>query len=194
VNGAAWVTCVPGSIARASPPRTSPTMTRSGRRRGVPDNPNWREYPSVLNAAASRLGLVLIPVESRGAVDIGGTLGHYTNGTVDGLLLSDDSTLAGDSGVRAQVIEFAHEQRLPSASLNPSYARDGGLLSLGTGMDSIFRRGAEYVHRIIQGARPSELPVQRPTKYELIFNLKTAKALGLTIPPLVLAGADEVIE
>jgi putative tryptophan/tyrosine transport system substrate-binding protein len=159
-----------------------------------PDNPGWRDYPNVLNAAADQLGLVLIRVDSRGAVDIGPTLSHYTNGTVDGLLLDDDSALAGDSGVRARVIEFAREQHLPSASTQYLYARDGGLLSLGTDMGSTFRNAAEYVHRIIRGARPSELPVQRPTKFELVINLKTAKALGLTIPPSILARADEVIE
>ena len=114
--------------------------------------------------------------------------------TVDGLLLVDDSTLAGDSGVRARVIEFAYEQHLPSASSNTTYARDGGLLSLGTDMGSIFRRGAEYVHRIIHGARPSDLPVERPTKFELVLNLKTAKALGIDVPAMLLIRADEVIE
>jgi putative tryptophan/tyrosine transport system substrate-binding protein len=139
----------------------------------------------------------LIPVDSRGAVDLGPTLSHYTNGTVDGLLLGDDSTLAGDSGVRARVIEFAHEQHLPSANTASTYftyARDGGLLSLGVGMGSIFRSAAEYVHWIIYGARPSELPVQRPTKFELVIDLKTAKALRMTIPPSILVRADEVIE
>jgi putative ABC transport system substrate-binding protein len=159
-----------------------------------PDNPVFRGYPNVLNAAADRLGLVLIRVDSRGAVDIGPALSHYTNGTVDGLLLGDDSTLAGDSGVRARVIEFAREQHLPSASTYNNYARDGGLLSLGVDMGPIFRSAAEYVHRIIRGARPSELPVQRSTKFELGVNLKAAKALGLTIPPSILARADEVIE
>jgi putative tryptophan/tyrosine transport system substrate-binding protein len=158
-----------------------------------PDNP-LAFTPSALNAATKQLGLVLIRVESRGAVDIDRTLGHYTNGTVDGLLLVDDSTLAGDSSVRARVIEFAREQHLPSASSYTTYARDGGLLSLGTDMGSIHGGAAEYVHRIIHGARPSELPVQRPTKFELVINLKTAKALGLTIPPAILARADEVIE
>ena len=156
-----------------------------------PDDPN---YPNVLNAAADQLGLVLIRVESRGAVDIGPTLSHYTNGTVDGLLLADDATLAGDSGVRARVIEFAREQHLPSASTYTDYAREGGLLSLGTDMVPIVRSAAEYVHRIIHGARPSDLPVQQPTKFELVINLKTAKALSLTIPPNLLFTADEAIE
>jgi len=158
------------------------------------DNRIWHDTPIVLNAATEQLGLVLIRIESRGAVDIDRTLSHYTNGTVDGLLLADDSTLAGDTGVRARVIEFARDQRLPSASADTTYARDGGLLSLGTDRGSIVRSAAEYVHRIIHGARPSELPVQRPTKFELVINLKTAKALGLTIPPSILARADEVIE
>jgi putative ABC transport system substrate-binding protein len=157
-------------------------------------NPDSRTGHPALDAVAEQLNLVLIRLESRGVVDISQTLSHYTSGTVDGLLLEDDSTLAGDSGVRARVIEFALEQHLPSASYNITYARDGGLLSLGTDMGPIFRRGAEYVHRIIHGARPSELPVQRPTNFELVVNLKTAKALGLTIPPSILARADEVIE
>jgi len=157
-----------------------------------PDNPGWRDYPNVLNAAAP--GVVLIRVESRGAIDIGPTLSHYTNGTVDGLFLIDDPTLAGDSGVRARVIEFAREQHLPSVTTYANYAREGGLLSYGVDMGPIFRSAAEYVHRIIHGARPSELPVQRPTKFELMINLKTAKALGLTIPLSILARADEVIE
>ena len=158
----------------------------------TPDNPVWRDYPDILKAAAP--GVVLIRGESRGAVDIGPTLSHYTNGTVDGLFLADDPTLAGDSGVRARVIEFAREQHLPSVSTYTNYAREGGLLSVGTDIGPIFRSGAEYVHRIIHGARPSELPVQRPTKFELVINLKTAKALGLTIASSVLARADEIIE
>jgi putative ABC transport system substrate-binding protein len=159
-----------------------------------PDNPVWRDYPNVLKATADQPGLVLIRVDSRGAVDIGPTLSQYTNGTVDGLFLGDDPTLAGDSGVRARVIEFAREQHLPSASTYTDYAREGGLLSLGTDMVPIVRSAAEYVHRIIHGARPSDLPVQQPTKFELVINLKTAKALGITVPPNLLAIADEVIE
>jgi putative ABC transport system substrate-binding protein len=159
-----------------------------------PDNRISRDLPIALNAAAEQLGLALIRIESRGAVDIDRTLSHYTNGTVDGLLLANDSTLAGDSSVRARVIEFAREQHLPSASTYNTYAQIGGLLSLGTDMGSIFQRAAEYVHRILHGARPSELPVERPAKFRLSVNLTTAKALGLTVPPAILARADEVIE
>jgi putative ABC transport system substrate-binding protein len=159
-----------------------------------PDNRLWRDTPIALNAAAEQLGLVLIRIESQGAIDIDRTLSHYTNGTVDGLLLANDATLAGDSIVRARVIEFAREQHLPSASTYTTYAQDGGLLSLGADMGSIFRRAAEYVHRIIHGAQPSELPVERPAKFRLSVNLTTAKALGLTIPQTILGRADEVIE
>jgi putative ABC transport system substrate-binding protein len=157
-----------------------------------PDNPSWRDYPNVLNAAAP--GVVLIRVDSRGAVDIDQTLSHYTNGTVDGLYLGDDSQLAGDSSVRARVIEFAREQHLPSATTYVNYAREGGLLSYGVDMGPIFRSAAEYVRRIIHGAKPGDLPVQIPTKFELVINLKTAKALGLTIPITLLGHANEVIE
>ena len=159
-----------------------------------PDNRIWRDNRIALNAAAEQLGLVLIRVESRGALDIDRTLSHYTNGTVDGLLLANDSMLAGDSSIRARVIEFAREQHLPSASTYATYAQDGGLLSLGPDMGSIFRRAAEYVHRVIHGARPSELPVERPAKFRLSVNLTTAKAIGLTVPPSILGRADEVSE
>jgi putative tryptophan/tyrosine transport system substrate-binding protein len=136
----------------------------------------------------------LVPIESRGPVDIGEALSRYTNHAVGGLLLVGDSTLAGDSGVRAQASQFTREHRLPSASFITRYARDGGLLSLGTDKASIFRRAGEYVHRIIHGMRPSDLPFENPTKFELVINLKTAKALGPTIPPSLLARANEIID
>jgi putative ABC transport system substrate-binding protein len=162
-----------------------------------PDNPVWRNSPAALRAAADQLGLILTRVESRGAVDIDRVLSELASSANDGILLMGDSTLAGDQGVRRRVVEFAYERRLPSASAtsnaNP-FARDGGLLQLGTDLDYIVRRAAEYVHRIIHGARPSELPVELPAKFRLSVNLKTAKALGLTVPPSILARADEVIE
>jgi putative ABC transport system substrate-binding protein len=162
-----------------------------------PDNPFSRDYPAALSAAADQLGLVMTRVESRGAVDIDRVLTELARSAIDGILLMGDSTLAGDQHVRARVIEFARERRVPSASATSSanpFARDGGLLQLGTDLDYIVRRAAEYVHRIIHGARPSELPVERPAKFRLEVNLTTAKALGLTVPPAILARAEEVIE
>ena len=109
-------------------------------------------------------------------------------------MLYDDPRLAGDSGVRARVIEFAREQHLPSASAYTTYARDGGLLSNGADLVDIFRRAASYVDRILRGEKPGGLPVQFPTKFEMVMNLKTAKALGLRVPPSIHVRADEFIE
>ena len=83
---------------------------------------------------------------------------------------------------------------MPAVYQTPVIARDGGLLSYGANFRDIFRRAARYVDGILRGAKPSELPVQMPIKYLMIINLKTAKALGLTVPPALLAAADEVIE
>ena len=159
-----------------------------------PDNPIWRDTPVDLTTASGQLGVVVVRLESRGAVDIDRVLGELTSRTIDGLLIVDDSTLLGDQEVRARVIEFTRERRLPSASTANDYARSGGLLSLGTDMGFIIRRAAEYVDRIIHGARPSELPVERPAKFRLSVNLATAKAIGLTIPLTILGRAVEVID
>ena len=83
---------------------------------------------------------------------------------------------------------------MPAVYQTPVIARDGGLLSYGADFQDIFRRSASYVDRILRGAKPSELPVQLPIKYLMVVNLRTAKALGLTVPPSILLIADEVIE
>jgi putative ABC transport system substrate-binding protein len=95
---------------------------------------------------------------------------------------------------RAPIILAAARNNVPAVYPNLSYARDGGLLFYGVDLTDTFRRVAAYVDRILRGAKPGDLPVQFPTKFELVINLKTAKALGLTIPPNLLAVADEVIE
>jgi putative tryptophan/tyrosine transport system substrate-binding protein len=95
---------------------------------------------------------------------------------------------------RALIISLAARYDVPAVYQTPIIARDGGLLSYGADFKDIFRRSARYVDSILRGATPSELPVQLPTKYLMVVNLKTAKALGLTIPPTLLATADEVIE
>jgi putative ABC transport system substrate-binding protein len=95
---------------------------------------------------------------------------------------------------RRLIIEFAARYRLPAVYAYPRDATDGGLLSYGPDVDDLFRRSASYIDRILKGEQPADLPVQQPLKYELVVNVKTAKALGLTVPPGVLAIADEVIE
>jgi putative ABC transport system substrate-binding protein len=109
----------------------------------------------------------------------------------DGLIVVPDVFTASH---RKPLIELAAKYRVPAIYPLPYYARDGGLLSYGVDYLDLYRRAAFYVDQILKGARPRDLPVQQPTKFELIVNLKTAKTLGLTVPPSLLARADEVIE
>ena len=96
---------------------------------------------------------------------------------------------------RARVIELANKHRLPSMFIVKHWVQTGGLMSYGADFPLMFRRAAEYVSKILKGAKPADLPVEQPTKFELVVNLKTAKALGLDMPPRsLLARADEVIE
>ena len=95
---------------------------------------------------------------------------------------------------RARIISLAALNNVPAVYAISVYARDGGLLSYGADFRDIFRRSTSYVDRILRGAKPSELPVQLPIKYLMVVNLRTAKALGLSVPPLIVLSADEVIE
>ena len=95
---------------------------------------------------------------------------------------------------RDLIIKLAAQHHLPAGFTLRVFPETGGLISYGVDSTDLFRRGASYVDRILKGARPADLPVQAPTKFELVINLKTAKALGLDVPPSLLARADEVIE
>ena len=95
---------------------------------------------------------------------------------------------------RARIVTLAAKHRMPAIYPEREYADDGGLLAYGANVPDNFRRAAGYVDKILKGDGPGDLPIQQPVKFELIVNLKTAKALGLTIPPAILARADEVIE
>jgi len=95
---------------------------------------------------------------------------------------------------RAKLVEFAASKRLPTMYFIRLFADAGGLMAYGGSLEDSYRRAATYVDKILKGAKPADLPVEQPTKFELVINLKTAKALGLTIPPSLLGRADEVIQ
>jgi putative ABC transport system substrate-binding protein len=101
----------------------------------------------------------------------------------------------GFNGVhRAPIISLAAQNNVPAVYAQSFFVKDGGLLSYGPDVLDMFRRSAPYVDRILRGAKPAELPVQLPTKFEMVLNVKTAKALGLIVPPSILLRADEVVE
>jgi putative tryptophan/tyrosine transport system substrate-binding protein len=93
-----------------------------------------------------------------------------------------------------QILDFTEKNRLPTMFQQKRIVVAGGLMTYGVDMPTLFRRGAVYVHRILQGAKPADLPIEQPTRFEFVINLKTANALGLTIPETLLATADEVIQ
>jgi putative tryptophan/tyrosine transport system substrate-binding protein len=158
-----------------------------------PDNPAWQGFPEVLVPAASALGVSLVGLTSRGTHDLDGTLAQIHKAAIDGLFIVSDSTFADDAFVDG-LTAFLRTHRLPSVARNPLFPRKGGLLSLGTDQAALRVRAALYVHRILRGASVRELPVERPTKFNLTFNLRLAKEMGLEPSTSILLRADEVIE
>jgi putative ABC transport system substrate-binding protein len=141
--------------------------------------------------AAAVLGMTLHPVEMRGPGDLDGALDAATRAGVDALyVVSSRLTVANV----APIVDFAAVYRLPLASGWGAWAQAGGLISYGPNVGEMVRLSATYVDKILKGAKPAELPVQQPTRFELLINLKTAKALGLAIPESFLLRADKVIE
>jgi putative ABC transport system substrate-binding protein len=159
-----------------------------------PDNPGWRGYPGILGVAATQLGMTLIRIDARGVADLPRALATITASRVDAIFMANDAALAGSNEVRKQLNEWALSQSLPVAATSTLVAHDGGLISLGADIPALAARDAYYVQRILSGAKPSDLPVERPTIFKLSVNLKTAKALGITIPQAILLRADEVIQ
>jgi putative ABC transport system substrate-binding protein len=144
-----------------------------------------------LHAAASSLGVELSEVPLADAAAIDGAIAAFAREPQSGVIaVPDRLTLAS----RAQILAAVAAHRLPAIYTYRIIAESGGLMSYGADGPAQFRQAADYVDRILKGADPGELPVQTPTRYELVINLKTAAALGLTIPPTLLATADEVVE
>ena len=144
-----------------------------------------------IQATAPSLGLELITVSPREASEIERAITAFAR-TPNGGLITTSSALAIIH--RDLIIGLAAKHKLPAVYYRRVYPASGGLISYGSDVIDLSRRAAGYVDRILKGEKPAELPVQAPSKYELVVNLKTAKALGLTIPPAVLARADDVIE
>jgi putative ABC transport system substrate-binding protein len=142
-------------------------------------------------AAAQQLGVKLRVLDIRQPAQLGAAFETMRRVRTDALILMADPLLFSE---RPLIIQLAARHRLPAVYEMRLFPDAGGLLSYGPLPQERFQRMAVYVDRILRGARPGELPIEQPTKFELVINLKTAKALGLTIPPSVLARADEIIE
>jgi putative tryptophan/tyrosine transport system substrate-binding protein len=146
---------------------------------------------AVLFSVAPSLGMVVSPLDVRDPGDIERAIAAFASGPDGGLILTPSA-----AGVRNRelIMALAARHRLPAVYPYRLIVATGGLMSFGIDTVEPFRRAASYVDRILKGEKPADLPVQQPTKFELAINLKTAKALGLDVPPTLLARADEVIE
>jgi putative ABC transport system substrate-binding protein len=143
------------------------------------------------DAVAARLGLQIQDVRVSGPNDLRGAFEAATKRRAEAILLIDDVLL---SSYRASILELAQKHRLPVISIYRDFADAGGFVAYGPSAPDTYYRCAYFIDRILKGAKPADLPVEQPTKFELVINLKTAKALGLTIPPSVLLRADELIQ
>lgn len=144
-----------------------------------------------IRSAAPAMGVEVIPLDVRDAGEIERAFAAFARGPNDGLIVT---AIAAANIHRDLFISLAQRQRLPAIYPYRTNVTAGGLVSYGPDQFDIYRRAAGYVDRILRGARPADLPVQAPTKYELAINLGAARALGLAVPPALLARADEVIE
>jgi putative ABC transport system substrate-binding protein len=149
-------------------------------------------YPWKLTQnAAAALGVELEPVEVSSPQDIDTAFAKMTDARPDALIVLQDALTLQH---RKEIIDFTIERRLPGMFVAREWVASGGLMSYGENLAEMYRRGAYFVDKILRGAKPADLPVEQVTKFELIINLKTAKSIGWTIPPEILATADEVIE
>jgi putative tryptophan/tyrosine transport system substrate-binding protein len=158
-----------------------------------PSNASTAPQLKMVQTAAPALGLsiVPVPVKGPGRDDLDRAFATIEKERLGGLLIVSEPTLGNQ---RTRIAELAIAHRLPASGTHRGWTEGGLLMSYGTDFVELFRRGAVLVDKILKGAQPAALPVEQPTKFELVVNLKTARALGLTIPPSFLARADQVIE
>jgi putative ABC transport system substrate-binding protein len=156
-----------------------------------PKTTNYEYFLRSAKAVAPSLAIDLVPSPIENAADIERVIEAFARAANGGLVVLPDNTAITH---RDLIIALAARHRLPAVYFNRLFVAAGGLMSYGTDLVDTFRQAASYVDRILRGAKPADLPVQTPTKYETTLNLKTAKALDLTVPPGLLVAADEVIE
>ena len=156
-----------------------------------PRNPgavrDWKET----QVAAGRLGVALDSIEVQGAEDLVAAMPRMLQRKVTAIVVIEDTVTVA---YRSILAEFAAKNRIPAIMAVREFAEAGGLMSYGPRISDLFRRAAGHVDKILKGARPAELPVEQPTTFELVINLRSAKALGLTVPPALRLRADHVIE
>jgi putative tryptophan/tyrosine transport system substrate-binding protein len=155
-------------------------------------NPDHRdpEYRDI-EAAGRRLGVHIQSLEARRSEDFDGAFQSATRARAEALMVVSSRFM---NLSRSRVLEFVAKQRIPLVTGWGPWVRAGGLLSYGPDLDALVKRAASHVDKILKGAKPADLPIEQPTKFELVINLKTAKALGLTIPQSLLQRADELIQ
>ena len=144
-----------------------------------------------IQSSASALGVRILPVTIKRLEDIDRGLATIVKERATAVNVLG-TPLFGSR--RRQIADFAIMHRLPTITTTRPFVEDGLLMSYGTNFDDLYRRAATFVDKILKGAKPADLPVEQPTKFELVINLNTAKALGLTIPPAVLLRTDEMIQ
>jgi len=156
-----------------------------------PANPTNPLQLKEIQAVAPALGVTLLPLEARELNDVDRAFAVMRNQQPGALIVFGDQMFGTH---QKRLAELALKSRLPAIWAQKENVDAGGLMSYGTNFDDLYRRAAGYVDKILKGAKPADLPVEQPTKFELVINLKTAKALGLTIPQSVMLRADQVIE
>lgn len=156
-----------------------------------PTNPGSAFVLRETETAARDVGLGLQVFEARSAGDIDAAVAAAVRGRAEALLVFSDTLFFSE---QRRLVDLGRRHRLPTMFDTPEFVSAGGLMSYGTDLVDLFRRAATYVHKILRGASPADLPVEQATKFELVVNRRTAGALGLTVPPSLLARADQVID
>jgi putative ABC transport system substrate-binding protein len=190
------ITGLAGSSDDSSPKQLEllTTIVPNVSRIGLLGNPGTETYSSVLSNAqdaAQKVGLSLVPIEARNQREIEDAFATFAKERVPAVMVAVDAVFFGQ---RWRIAELALTNRLATMFALREYAEAGGLMSYGENIADFFRRAASFVDKIFKGAKPGDLPIEQPTKFNLVINRKTADALGVTIPPQLYIFADEVIE